>query len=96
MVPSGLSDFEMHWSRPKIYLIELIYALEAVGAVNQGSASIKQLVSAFEMLFQTDLGDVYGAAFRHSFMKAKARTNPTPFLDELKSSLLNRIEEGYH
>lgn len=89
--PSGLSGFELHWSKSKIHLIELIYALEATGAVNQGSASIKQLVSAFEMLLQTDLGDVY-----HNFMKAKARTNPTPFLDELKSGLLNRIEEEYH
>ena len=96
VLPSGWSDFELHWSKPKIHLIELIYALEAAGAVNQGTASIKQLVSAFEMLFQADLGDVYGAASRHNFMKAKTRTNPTPFLDELKRSLLHRIEEDYH
>ena len=91
VVPSGVVETDLHWSKPKIHLIELIYALEAAGAVNQGTASIKQLVSAFEMLFQADLGDVY-----HNFMKAKSRTNPTPFLDELKKSLLHRIEEDYH
>ena len=95
IVPSGVADLDLHWSRPKIHLIELIYALDAVGAINQGNISIKQLASALEIIFQTDLGDVYGAASRHSFMKAKTRTNPTRFLDELKRALLDRIEQDY-
>ena len=90
VVPRGVTELDLHWSKPKIHLIELIYALDAVGAINQGNISIKQLASALEMVFQTDLGDVY-----HSFMKAKTRTNPTPFLDELKRALLDRIEQDY-
>ena len=88
VVPRGLSGIDLHWSKPKVYLIELIYALDAVGAINKDSISIKQLASAFEVIFQVDLGDVY-----HNFMKAKARTNPTRFLDELKQGLLDRIAE---
>ncbi len=88
VIPRGLSGVSLHWSKPKVYLIELIYALDAAGAINHGNISIKQLASAFEVIFQTDLGDVY-----HNFMKAKARSNPTRFLDELKQSLLNHIEE---
>jgi len=90
VVPSGVAELDLHWSKPKIHLIELIYALDAVGAVNQGNISIKQLASALEMVFQTDLGEVY-----HGFMKAKTRTNPTPFLNELKKALLDRIEQDY-
>lgn len=76
------------WTDPKIALVELIYALQAYGCINNGLCDIKEIAHLFETIFNIDLGDFY-----RTFLEIKSRQNPTKFLDSLRSALIHKIEE---
>lgn len=76
------------WTDPKIALVELVYALQACGCINNGSCDIKEMARLFETTFNIDLGDFY-----RTFLEIKTRQNPTKFLDSLRSALNHKIEE---
>lgn len=81
---------EMKWTQSKAALVELVYAIHSTGAVNEGAIDIKELATAFEKVFQTDLGNFY-----HRFVELRMRkTNHTKFMDRMKSSLLKRMEDA--
>ncbi|MGS2763812.1 RteC domain-containing protein [Sinomicrobium sp. M5D2P9] len=80
---------KLFWTANKVDLIELIYALHSIGAINHGLADIKELAYISEQLFRIDLGDYY-----HTFLEIRSRKiNPTKFLDGLKVSLLQKMRE---
>lgn len=67
-------------------LIELIYALHAFKAFDDGSSEIKVIVRIFENTFGIDLGDFY-----HTYLELRNRkNNRTKFLDLLKDSLIKK------
>lgn len=81
------SDF--FWTGSKVALTELIYALFSQGVINKGGIEIKTLVREFESFFNIKLGDPY-----RSFAEIKQRKKmPTQFIDSLKNSLLEHINE---
>lgn len=80
----------LFWTAHKTDLIELIYALHSCGAVNSGTADIKEMAIAYEQLFNIDLGNYY-----HTFIEIRSRkSNNTKFLDKLKESLNKRYRES--
>ena len=80
----------LFWTANKTDLIELIYALHSSGAVNSGTADIKEMASACEQIFNIDLGNYY-----HTFVEIRSRkSNTTKFIDKLKESLAQRIDES--
>ncbi|TGV03353.1 RteC domain-containing protein [Flavivirga rizhaonensis] len=79
-------NFNLKCAASKTDIIELTYALIASGAI-QGD--IKELVKAFELIFNIDLGDFY-----RTFIAIRDRAiDPAKFLNLLKSALLKRMEE---
>jgi len=81
---------KLFWTANKTDLIELIYALHSSGAVNSGTADIKEMASACEQIFNIDLGNYY-----HTFVEIRSRkSNTTKFIDKLKESLAQRIDES--
>ena len=77
----------LKWTGAKVDLIELVYALQCSGVVNNGQAGIKELAENFETTFGIELGDIYRA-----FLEIRARkTTPTKLLDSLKISLINKM-----
>lgn len=74
------------WTETKTALIELIYALHFSGSIANGEMEIKEIVQIFEKMFEVELGDVY-----RTFTDIKLRTNPTKYLDSLKSCLTERL-----
>jgi hypothetical protein len=82
---------ELIWTTNKIDLIELIYALVAAGAFNNGNVSIRTLVDFCQQAFQIDLGSYY-----HRYTDITNRKKDfAPFLDRLKVALVRKIEEGF-
>ena len=80
----------LFWTANKTDLIELIYALNSTGAINSGTADIKEMATACERLFNIELGDYY-----RTYLEIRSRkTNQTKFLDKLKESLVSRIEDA--
>ena len=81
---------KLFWTGNKTELIELIYALHSSGAINSGTADIKELASVFEQMFNIDLGNYY-----HTFIEIRARkSSKTKFMDKLTDSLNRRFEDS--
>ncbi len=79
------------WTASKTDLIELIYAIYACGACNNGKVQIKELTNLFERLFGLQLGNT---SLR--FQEILRRKESTAFLSELKERLelyIARIDE---
>ncbi|MBJ7880730.1 RteC domain-containing protein [Gelidibacter salicanalis] len=84
------SSSKLFWTGSKTELTELIYALHSSGAINSGTADIKELASLFEQMFNIGLGNYY-----HTFIEIRARkSNKTKFVDKLKDSLEMRFEDS--
>lgn len=78
---------KLSWTYPKASLIELIYALQSVGAFNNTTASVKDIVSYFENVFNTDLSHFYT-----TFQEIKERKgSQTMFIKTLQEALQKRI-----
>jgi len=90
--PAILQD--LSWTASKTDLVEVIYALQASGAIRNGRAEIKKMAQVCETLFNLDLGNVY-----KTYLEIKSRkSDKTAFLNQLKSSLDAKIlseEEKY-
>jgi hypothetical protein len=85
-----LSETKYNWTDSKIALVELIYAIHSTRSINNGKIDIKELVELFEKLFQIDLEE-----YSRTFIDIRMRkTGRTKFLDELKHSLLKRMEDA--
>lgn len=54
----------LRWTGSKRALVELIYALEANGDFNKGTATLKEIAGYFENVFSIDIGDLY-----HSYLE---------------------------
>lgn len=80
----------LFWTGSKTELIELIYALDSSGAINSGTADIKEIASLFEHVLNIDLGNYY-----HTLIEMRARKcSKTKFLDKLIEALLKRFQES--
>ncbi len=83
------ANSSLNWTGSKTALTELIYALYAQGAFNNGNADIKIIAKVFENTFNIDLGDFY-----HTYMELKSRKiNRTKFLDSLHDALIRKMDE---
>ena len=72
------------------HILELIYALEANGDFNKGTAALKEIAGYFENVFSIDIGDLY-----HSYLEMRSRKiNRTRYLETLQKSLLRRMDEN--
>ena len=78
---------ELLWTSSKSALVEIIYGLNAVGAVNNGRVEVKRIAFWMGNTFNIDLGDVY-----KTYAEIKNRKgNRTKFLDSLVEGLNNRM-----
>lgn len=84
----GFSEQSFQWTDSKTSLVELIYALNAAGVINNGHCEIRELSAFFEQAFNVRFPDVY-----RTYLEIKIRTTPTKFIDNLKQALLRKMEE---
>lgn len=84
---SKIAKADLIWTGPKIDLIELIYALHEIGHLNFGKKSLKAVTGAFEVIFGIELDNVSRGMY-----DLRIREKPCKFLDELKKSLLKRLD----
>ena len=81
------SKTRLTWTHSKTSLIELIYALQAQGAFNNGRADIKEISAYFEVVFNLDLGDYY-----RTYLEIRIRkTGRTKFLNLLQDAITKKM-----
>ena len=89
--PENGVDLPLTWTANKTDLVELIYALVALGVFNNGNSDIKAVVNFFQLAFHVDLG-----AYYHKYTDiTRRKKEKTSFLDKLKLALLRRIDEKF-
>lgn len=84
--PNGLT-----WTASKVALVELLYALHTEGSFNNGRASLKEIMTAFESAFQIELGQ-----FNRIYLEIRNRKtiDTTQFLNTLRDKLILRIDQA--
>lgn len=81
---------KMTWTDSKVSLIELMYALQARGVFNNGTADLKEVAAFFEDTFGIELGQ-----YHRTFLEIRIRkTGRTKFLDSLHESIIRRMDEA--
>jgi hypothetical protein len=77
------------WTATQTDAVELIYALKASGAVNNGNIDIAELVQIFEYAFTIELKEYY-----HKYTDITRRKKDLPvFLHKLRDGLLRWIDD---
>ncbi len=79
-------NISLEWTDDKSSLVELIYALDAIGSLNNGKCNISVLTAFFEQNFNVRLTDVY-----RTYIDIKDRDSPTKYLDKMRAALRNRM-----
>lgn len=78
----------LRWTDSKASLVELIYALHSVGALNNAQIDLKTITEVLEDVFQIELGDHY-----RTYHDLKSRKiDRTKFLNNLIETLTRRME----
>lgn len=73
----------LKWTAPKVALIELTYALKAAGVFNNGQATIRDIATVVEQIFQQDMSQYY-----RTFQEIRIRkSGRTYFLNRLTQAL---------
>ncbi len=81
---------ELSWTGSKVHLIELAYALQESGQINNGTIGVLEIASQLEAFFQVRLGSVY-RTFQE--MRQRKKDSRTKFLDLMRERLAIRMDE---
>jgi len=71
----------LKWTHTYVALVELIYAIQS--SLNRGKAQLREIVAAFEFIFQVKLGN-YSATLEEI---ARKKRKPSGYFDLLKKNL---------
>jgi hypothetical protein len=88
IIPQNNHKKLLKWTESKTALVELIYALHSVGALNNGQTGLKTITEVLQSTFQIELGDHYKI---YHDLKAR-KIQRTKFLNNLIETLTKRME----
>ncbi|WP_300667074.1 RteC domain-containing protein [Fluviicola sp.] len=88
IVPQTNPKKILKWTESKTALVELIYALHSVGALNNGQVDLKTITEVLQNTLQIELGDHYKI---YHDLKAR-KIARTKFLNNLIETLNRRME----
>jgi hypothetical protein len=79
---------DLKWTGPKTALVEIGYGFESSKYVNRGTANIKEIMIALEIIFNIDLGEYY-----REYVSIRGRADRTKYLNIIIERLLKRMDE---
>jgi hypothetical protein len=80
----------MQWTGETINLVEVAYGIWLTGQVNNGTASITQIIAFLESRFNVKIGRPYR---RWTEVARRKTVSPTKFIDQMKTAIEKRIDE---
>ncbi|HEV8506549.1 MAG TPA: RteC domain-containing protein [Chitinophagaceae bacterium] len=83
-------NLRLTWTRSKIDLVELIYALRELRVFSNGEAELKAITACFEYMFSFELGNI-SSAFQEILERKKSYTNIT---DKMRDVFLKKVESS--
>lgn len=82
---------ELIWTGDSVNIIELVYGIYETRQINDGKASIAELMDFFGQIFQINLSKYFK---RFSDIKRRKAMSKTRFLDEMQQLVAKRIEDS--
>jgi RteC protein len=79
----------LSWTGDSINLVELAYGIWLTGQINNGNASIAEIIQFLEEKLKVKIGRPYR---RWTSLSGRKRLSPTRFLDQMKAALVERLE----
>lgn len=88
---SDVQSAPFRWTGSLVELVEIIYALNEIGCINDGCSDIKELTAYFGSLLGLEIKDSY-CYNAYSDMKRRKSESRTYFLDKLRERLNLRMQ----
>jgi hypothetical protein len=82
----------LKWTGETINLVELAYGMWLTGQVNNGNASVTEIVEFLEQCFGVEIGAPHR---RWQSISRRKRVAPFKYVDEIKAALVKRLEEEW-
>ena len=84
------ADLSIKWTGDKANLIELAYGIWLTGQLNEGNASLNEIIRWLENSLAVKLGN-----FRKRFseLESRKRLSSTKFIDQMKAVILKKMED---
>jgi hypothetical protein len=87
----GSTDPEIKWTGDSVNIVELAYGIWLTGQLNNGNASLNQIVRWLEANLHISIGIIQR---RFSEIERRKRLSPTRYIDQMKEAILQKIENG--
>jgi RteC protein len=81
---------DLRWTGESINLVELAYGIWLTGQVNNGNASVSEIVEWLESHLQVNIGTAFR---RWSSISRRKRISQTKYIDQLKDAILKRLDD---
>jgi hypothetical protein len=85
------NNTEIKWTGDTINIVELAYGLWLTGQLNNGNASLNQIVKWLENNLQVNIGIIQR---RFTEIERRKRLSATKFIDHMRDSILLKIENS--
>ena len=86
--PEGMrSGKVLRWTGETVNLVELAYGLFLTGQLNNGKATIAEIIQWLEMQFNVDVGNGYR---RWHAISNRKRVTPTKFIDQMRDAVIKK------
>ena len=83
---------KLRWTGESINLVELAYGMWLTGQINNGNASVTEIVEFLEQCFGVEIGAPHR---RWQSLSRRKRVAPFKYIDEVKAALVKRLEEEW-
>ena len=85
-----LASKTLNWTGESVNLVELAYGLFLTGQLNDGKATIAEIIQWLELHFRVDVGNAYR---RWYAISGRKRVTPTKFIDQMRGAILKRLDD---
>jgi hypothetical protein len=86
------SASDLKWTGDSINIVELAYGIWLTGQLNNGNASLNQIVRWLESNLDVSLGVVQR---RFIEIERRKRLSPTKYIDQMREAINQKIESGH-
>lgn len=86
----GILSKQMVWTGESVNLVELAYGLHLTGQLNNGQATITEIIQWLEKHLNLDVGNAYRRW--HSISNRK-RVTPTKFIEMMRNAINKRLDD---
>jgi len=84
-------ETDLKWTGDSVNIVELAYGIWLTGQLNNGNASLNQIVRWLEANLQVNIGIIQR---RFNEIERRKRLSPTRFIDQMREVILQKIESG--